>query len=176
MLREKDEKRDAIRDRGSRDDKKRTIAREYFTWRWYVCVIGRKSKRAQPRLHGITPALHDSNTLCSVHFAGKQARGEREREWESESVSVSVSVSERARERERETLKKRCPMFFHVIQQSSSSNRSWTTTLPPFSSFYPILRSLSIHAKRLFWYLSDSSALSKWVQKIGRLGSDFMCS
>lgn len=28
---EKDEKGDAIRDRGSRDDKKRTIAREYFT-------------------------------------------------------------------------------------------------------------------------------------------------
>lgn len=47
-----------------------------------MCVIGRKSKRAQPRLHGITPALHDSNTLCSVHFAGKQARGERERENE----------------------------------------------------------------------------------------------
>lgn len=50
-----------------------------------MCVIGRKSKRAQPRLHGITPGLHDSytsNTLCSVHFAGKQARRDRERERE----------------------------------------------------------------------------------------------
>lgn len=52
-----------------------------------MCVIGRKSKRAQPRLHGITPGLHDSytsNTLCSVHFAGKQARRERERGKEEE--------------------------------------------------------------------------------------------
>lgn len=66
-----------------------------------MCVIGRKSKRAQPRLHGITPALHDSNTLCSVHFAGKQARGERKRVREKEG-GRGRSGRERERGRDKE--------------------------------------------------------------------------
>lgn len=50
-----------------------------------MCVIGRKSKRAQPRLHGITPGLHDSyipRIPCVPFFSRENKRGEREKRGE----------------------------------------------------------------------------------------------